>query len=147
MFTACRHCTVFSSSMSNFSLTITLGHRDSNYSKFTDENVEDQRSKVTLSKATQLEGGLARTPIQVCLMDPRLPLPLASPQYQALGAGGMGTAWLFPHLPPQVQDSAANNRPLCQICINTALATPLNGNAPSNHPALKAPSEEGWERN
>lgn len=95
MFTACRHCTVFSSSMSNFSLTITLGHRDSNYSKFTDENVEDQRSKVTLSKATQLEGGLARTPIQICLMDPRLPLPLASPQYQAprcVGGGLLGSS-------------------------------------------------------
>ena len=89
---------MFSSSMSSFSLTTTLGDKDDYCSQFTDENTGDQISEVTLSKATQLVGGAARTPIQVCLMDPRLVPTLSLSKIP--GPSGVGTSCLALSPPP-----------------------------------------------
>lgn len=97
VFTRHRRCTVFSGSMSSFSLTTTLGDKDCYYSKLTDENTEAQRSEVTLSKATELLGGATRTPIHVCLMDPRLAPTLSLSKIP--GPSGVGTSCL-PLSPP-----------------------------------------------
>lgn len=97
VFTRHRHCTVFPGSMSSFSLTTALADKDYYYSKWTDENTEDQRSEVTLSKAPELVGGAARTPIQVCLMDPRLAPTLSLSKIP--GPSGVGTSCL-PLSPP-----------------------------------------------
>lgn len=104
---------MFSSSVSNYNLTTTLG--DSYYynSQFTDMNTEDQRSEMTLSKATQLVGEAVSTQIQVGLVDPETSFTLSLSATS--GPSGAGTrCWFFLHLPPQAQDPVVINRPLFQ---------------------------------